>query len=88
MTRTFDSASLGSQVVPLGCGSTVVLRTQLSMPDGTASSTWWQRNQTSFGSGFDRRVGAVQRKPNTHGSNLVSRAWAVCQMTRRLLPGG
>jgi hypothetical protein len=88
MTRTFDSTSLGWQLVRLGCGSTMVLRTPLSMPDGTACYMGWRRDQASFGRGFDRHVGPVQRKPNTHGSNLVSRAWAVCQMARRLLPTG
>jgi hypothetical protein len=88
MTRTFDSTSLGWQLVHLGCGSTVVLRTPLSLLDDTASSTGWRRNQASFGSGFDRRVDATRRKPNKHGSNLVSHARAACQLAGRLLPTG
>ena len=87
MTRTFDGTSLGWQLVPMGCGSTVVLRTPLSMPDGTASSTVRTRDQASLGD-FDRRVDAMRRKPNRHGSNLVSRAWAACQLAKRLLPAG
>jgi len=54
MTRTFDSTGLGRistepkwQLVPLGGGSTVVLRIELPILRDTASSSGWHRCQAS-----------------------------------------
>jgi hypothetical protein len=93
MTPTFDGTSLGWiaternwQLVHLGCGSTAMLRTPLSILENTPGLRARHQDQArSVGSGFRRRVDAMKHEPDKPRSNIVSSAWKACQMARRLL---